>query len=679
MKRVFLIIVTALVGCNFMFGQYADTTEANNAGRYQTKELLQQKQKDYKNHKINSVDGNTIKIGGKNQEDTWYIKDVALSDYGTKVKEGFQEEKAAGFEYEKIKAKDGFEIEYTLYKEKTSEWNTQLGKGWKTAKADAGDDCVEIKVLKSDKSSGTLYGKLSEIAETKDLISQGYISKSEKENGTEYDKKEVDIAGLKVTLYMKKAVVKSSVNKDNSTQTIQNNGSQKSGQKEADKTPQKEASKNEQTNNQATIDSLKQIIESTKKQMNDITDTNSREYQELQNTLDDLNGRVSDLEGDSSTFRIVIIVLVLIIVCLLTGLVLKNRKKKNIVIMQPTQNQTPQQQPTQTETVMLVDTVSNPQQQQPTPQPEPQSVPVPPVTPLPPIPTKPIDAFAADKDEWIVVGASVIGNGHISQKLPCQDSHKYEYLGEGWGIAVTSDGAGSAQNSHIGSKIVAERALFHFKDLIIRRNWIKKSELPTEMEWSQICFATLKLVRNDMEMFAKQKNIELKSLYATVIVVIHTPDGILATHIGDGRAGYKNEKGEWKALITPHKGEEANQTIFVPSDFWDIPAYKMSGVLVPESIVVAEKPFAFTLMSDGCESTAWLYNQQDEKTGKFFDPNKPYPNFFNPLSETLQSFRNDKIDEKERAEKWGNFIESGNASFKKETDDKTMILGVVYM
>jgi hypothetical protein len=433
------------------------------------------------------------------------------------------------------------------------------------------------------------------------------------------------------------------------------------------------------TNNRATIDSLKQIIESTKKQMNDITDTNSKEYQKLQSTLDDLKGRVSELEGDSSTLRTVIIVLVLIIVCLLTGLVLKNRKKKNIVIMQPKQNQTPQQQPTQTETVTSVDTASNPQRQQPTPQPELQSVPVPPVTPPTPIPTKPIDAFAADKDEWIVVGASVIGNGHISQKLPCQDSHKYEYLGEGWGIAVTSDGAGSAQNSHIGSKIVAERAVFHFKDLIIRRNWIKKSELPTEMEWSQICFATLKLVRNDMEMFAKQKNIELKSLYATVIVVIHTPDGILATHIGDGRAGYKNEKGEWNALITPHKGEEANQTIFVPSDFWDIPAYKMSGVLVPESIVVAEKPFAFTLMSDGCESTAWLYNQQDEKTGKFFDPNKPYPNFFNPLSETLQSFRNDKIDEKERAEKWGNFIESGNASFKKETDDKTMILGVVYM
>jgi hypothetical protein len=102
-------------------------------------------------------------------------------------------------------------------------------------------------------------------------------------------------------------------------------------------------------------------------------------------------------------------------------------------------------------------------------------------------------------------------------------------------------------------------------------------------------------------------------------------------------------------------------------------------VLVPESTVINEKPFAFTLMSDGCESTAWLCNQQDEKTGKFFDSNKPYPNFFNPLEETLQSFKKDKIKEQERADKWKNFIESGNPSFVKETDDKTMILGVVYM
>jgi hypothetical protein len=105
----------------------------------------------------------------------------------------------------------------------------------------------------------------------------------------------------------------------------------------------------------------------------------------------------------------------------------------------------------------------------------------------------------------------------------------------------------------------------------------------------------------------------------------------------------------------------------------------MSDVLVPESVVVREKPFAFTLMSDGCETTAWLCNQKNEKTGKFFDPNEPYHGFFNPLDETLQSFRNNEVNLEERKEKWKNFITSGNKSFEREQDDKTMILGVLYM
>jgi hypothetical protein len=372
------------------------------------------------------------------------------------------------------------------------------------------------------------------------------------------------------------------------------------------------------------------------------------------------------------------IVYVVVIVLLFAFLLFKKKKQNK---MKQTDNSQLQQTVTQPQSAPTVEPVQQPTLSDVTPEQQPTPAPAPPPpqpAPQPPVSSKNI-AFSKDADEWIVVGASVTGKGHIATQTPCQDSHKYEYLGDGWGIAVISDGAGSAANSHIGSKIVAERTVTHFKNLITGRNWIKKNELPTEMEWAQIAFATLKTVRGDMAAFAKKQNIELKSLYATAIAVIHTPEGILATHIGDGRAGYKNEKGEWKALIIPHKGEEANQTIFVPSDFWDIPAYKMSGVLVPESVVIKEKPFAFTLMSDGCETTSWLYNQHDEKTGRFFDPNKPYPNFFNPLDETLQSFRKDEINEQERADKWKKFIESGNPSFVKETDDKTMILGVVYM
>lgn len=287
-------------------------------------------------------------------------------------------------------------------------------------------------------------------------------------------------------------------------------------------------------------------------------------------------------------------------------------------------------------------------------------------------------AFAEYNDNWLIIGASVQGNGHMVSGLPCQDNHLYSYLGNGWGIAITSDGAGSASNSHIGSKVTIDRLMAHMKDYIQNNKWIELTKLPSQLEWSQIAFKILEKTHNDVISFANYKKIESKTLNATVIMIIHTPYGLLVTHIGDGRAGYKDMHGQWKAAITPHKGDEANQTVFLLSDFWNFPSYKTSGILVPESLVIEEKVEAFVLMSDGCENTSWLYNQRNEETGKFYDPNIPYDKFLNPLQSQLRDFLlKENINKMELAEKWKSFIESGNNSFKKETDDKTMLMGVL--
>lgn len=283
-----------------------------------------------------------------------------------------------------------------------------------------------------------------------------------------------------------------------------------------------------------------------------------------------------------------------------------------------------------------------------------------------------INAFADHCDNWTIVGTSVIGNSHISMDLPCQDCNKYVYLKEGWGIAITSDGAGSARHSDVGSRIVVERGIHYFQNVIEQMKWIDNKVLPTEAEWTSIAYTTLKAIRDDLEKFSVTKNLDFKSLSATIIVVIHSPYGILVTHVGDGRAGYKDDVGAWKALITPHKGEEANQTIFLTSDFWNLQYYVMSGVMVPESHVYKCKPQAFTLMSDGCEHTAWQCNMKDEKTGRYFDPNNPFERFFNPLIDDL--VRESQDDLKNR---WSRFVISGNSSFMNEPDDKTLILGVL--
>jgi len=277
--------------------------------------------------------------------------------------------------------------------------------------------------------------------------------------------------------------------------------------------------------------------------------------------------------------------------------------------------------------------------------------------------------------EWVLVGASVKGNGHIQSNMPCQDNHKYESLGNGWGIAVVSDGAGSAEHSELGSKVVVERGVFHFKNLLEKEGWMKNNVLPTDIEWLQKSYYALKTIRDDVALIAQKKNVELKSLSATCLAVIYSPIGLLAVHVGDGRMGYKSVSGDWRAMMTPHKGEEANQTIFLVSDFWSIPNYVMSGVLVPESVVVREPVKAFALMSDGCENTSWKCTTLNPETGKYYDQNKPFEGFFNPLEETLITFHADNVPEEERQAKWSKFIESGTTGFVKEQDDKTMIYG----
>ena len=71
--------------------------------------------------------------------------------------------------------------------------------------------------------------------------------------------------------------------------------------------------------------------------------------------------------------------------------------------------------------------------------------------------------FVFDDGTCCVIGSSVIGKNHIAMHLPCQDSCGYDNLGKGWGIAVTSDGAGSAEHSEVGSKVIVLRAIDCFK------------------------------------------------------------------------------------------------------------------------------------------------------------------------------------------------------------------------
>lgn len=282
--------------------------------------------------------------------------------------------------------------------------------------------------------------------------------------------------------------------------------------------------------------------------------------------------------------------------------------------------------------------------------------------------------FARFSDRWAAVGVSVKGSGHIETGLPCQDNNGYLDLGNGWSILVVSDGAGSARLSHIGSLITVERTIFHFSNLIAEKQWCRSNILPTDEEWNEEAYNTLRLVHEDLNRYAELKEIDLKDLNATVIVTINSPVGVISCHVGDGRAGYQTESGEWKALMTPHKGQEANQTIFITTGFWNIPYFRLSGVRVPETRIIREPIRSITLMSDGCEGTCWQCNLFDKESGKYYDPNLPYPGFFDKIVPTLLEAWDSGEDESELLASWHDFVEKGNQGFIDETDDRTLII-----
>ena len=287
-------------------------------------------------------------------------------------------------------------------------------------------------------------------------------------------------------------------------------------------------------------------------------------------------------------------------------------------------------------------------------------------------------------NKWLVTGASVIGKSHTAMNLPCQDSFSYQSLENGWGIAVVADGAGSAANSDKGSAFVVKASVKAFNQLLQKEQWHTFQTLPTETDWKLLAAEALKGVRGALEFFAAGNEMEVSSLACTVIVLVYSPIGILLSHIGDGRAAYQNQIDEqWYSALTPHKGTEANETVFITSAIWledeeeGIEELEVSGVKVPESHVFPHPPMAFALLSDGCEKHSFECSHFDETTQKWSDPNIPFAKFFNPLTANLRSALEQGISSDEIEVKWESFLKGGTKGLKQETDDKTMILGVL--
>jgi len=278
---------------------------------------------------------------------------------------------------------------------------------------------------------------------------------------------------------------------------------------------------------------------------------------------------------------------------------------------------------------------------------------------------------------WVVVHDSVIGWQHKygDEPTPCQDNNKHEPISDKCGIAVVCDGAGSACNSDLGSEFVSKEAVDVFKKLVIEHGW-NQGVFPEEKEWCEIADRALTTIYSRLKSHADTHSLDIDDLACTVIVLIYVPEGLLFTHIGDGRAAYQNADGEWISILQPHKGNEANQTIFITNEIWMKGGLKLKGITVPESIVIKDDVVSFALMSDGCERHCFDLGSYDKANERFIPANRPHPGFFNPLRSALSAMVHAGVLDNEISKKWRGFLEKGTDGLRDEPDDKTMILGI---
>lgn len=279
-------------------------------------------------------------------------------------------------------------------------------------------------------------------------------------------------------------------------------------------------------------------------------------------------------------------------------------------------------------------------------------------------------------NEKSVVGISYRGDSHIKSDVVCQDFHHFSQLNNIWSIAIVSDGAGSAKHSDEGSRAVCGVFKYYAEELVNNNKSLQNGELLDAKSWDIEFRGMLLRFQKELKEQLKQKSVSqeypFESFAATIILLLFSKSGYMVAHVGDGRAGVKIN-GNWKSILTPHKGEEANQTIFSTAKYFqERPNLKMSHVYVPETSVEKQQIEAFVLMSDGCENGAWVtYQRKNLPNGDFRVEDVNLPRI-NCLEDCLAIIAEPKD---KRQHLMIQFVSEYSNAFENEPDDKTILIG----
>ena len=148
----------------------------------------------------------------------------------------------------------------------------------------------------------------------------------------------------------------------------------------------------------------------------------------------------------------------------------------------------------------------------------------------------------------ISYGMSIAGTSHIKNNIPCQDSHRYEELSNGWVAAVVADGVGSAKHSDIASAIACDTYIDICKVLI-------NSDIEIS-EAQEIIASAYKETEKRIRDYVAEKGDEITDYDTTLSAVLYDGENIAYGHSGDGGIVVISGDGEYIKVTKPQKGAD---------------------------------------------------------------------------------------------------------------------------
>jgi len=161
---------------------------------------------------------------------------------------------------------------------------------------------------------------------------------------------------------------------------------------------------------------------------------------------------------------------------------------------------------------------------------------------------------------WRIISASVPGIRPKKTEQLCQDAHYWGILPGGVLVAAVADGAGSAALGEVGASIAVHKAV----EVICSHQAVTELS-KDEQAWIILLSNALESAKAAVEVEATARQVKVRELATTLILVVATPEIAVAAQVGDGAAIVGDDQGNIVGLTTPQSGVYVNETTFIIS------------------------------------------------------------------------------------------------------------------